>query len=170
MEDLPSNGFHHAMIRANVSKVSTTKIHPSKRPYIVFSILFLPIMALYIYLYVVKNDIGLLFPVAVCVTWLIILCLYVFDKQIIISDEYVTYGIVPWFRRRLRYSDIKDFYRFTGIKDYRGRIGPFRRLVIEPKQETKKKPIIISMKLFSKDSEDKLIEVLSKKIPEYKSR
>lgn len=146
------------------------EFRPSKRPYVVFSIIFLPQAAWTFAVFVSKDDIGALIASIGCLLFMFSLWLWIFHNRLFFCTDGVLHGRFSLFRRYLAYSEMEDFYTFIGFRDDRGRTGPFVRLVIEPKPESGKKAIIIPSRLFSVADSKNIIELLSKRLSRRKTK
>jgi hypothetical protein len=149
-------------------EVHVLTFNPRAKPYVVFSIIFLPQAIWTFAVFILRDDVGALLASISCGLFWLGLCLWVFDNLVSISSIGVTHG--RFIRRSLDFSDAKDFYVFVGFRDDRNRTGPFVRLVVEPKRASAKKAIIIPLNLFSVSDQDSMTKVLSRHLPQFKPK
>lgn len=141
----------------------------SKRPYIVFAICLGPVLFLCLTVFVLRKETDFLLISGVLLLILFSLWLRLFHNQVLFTAEGVSHGRFSLFQNFLAYSEMQGFYSFIGLRDHRGRTGPFFRFVIEPKPNCPKEAIMFPTRIFAVADYRAMIELLSKHgIPELK--
>jgi len=88
--------------------------------------------------------------------------LWISFHRIDLTDEKITLGRFGILKRSLNRDEIENWYTWIGLRDDRGRTGPFIRLVIEPKRSSGKKPLVLPLKLFAPEDMQSVKSFLSK--------
>lgn len=138
-------------------------IKPGKKPYIIFFVLFSPILGLFIYISIVKDILaiqGVLITLAIILT----IHVYIYSQTIELFHDRITHS--SWFFRKstIFLKDINKWSVQIGIYNYWDRLKPTVRLEIHAKKILGVSPIIIPLKLFNKPDIEPLFKVLPAKL------
>lgn len=138
-------------------------IAPSRRPYVVFTIICLPFVLLSIATFFKSQDVDWLIMGGTFLAALGALWLWTAFYKIELTDDRITVGRPDFLQWSLDRDEIGGWYTAIGFRDPRGRTGPFVRLVVEPKPSCAKKAIVLPLKLFDPKDIKLLTDYLSKK-------
>lgn len=138
-------------------------ITPSRRPYVVFTIICLPIVLLCLAAYFKTHDVDLLLMGGTFLAALGALWLWTAFYKIELTDDRITVGWPGLLTWSLDRDEIGGWYTAIGFRDRHGRTGPFVRLVVEPKPSCAKRAIVLPLKLFDPKDIKLLTDYLSKR-------
>ena len=147
----------------SVNSVLKHRIKPGKKPYIIFSLLFLPILGLFVYISIVK-DILAIQGVLITLAIILIIYVYLYSQKIELFHNRITYS--SWFfrKRTILLKDINKWSVQIGINSYWDRLKPTVRLEIHAKKNLKIEPLIIPLKLFNQSDLKPLFDRLPAKL------
>ncbi len=135
------------------------RIKPGKKPYIIFFLLFLPILGSFVYISIVKDVLaiqGVLITLAIILT----IHVYIYSQTIELFHDRITHS--SWFfrKRTLFFKDINKWSVQIGVYNYWDRLKPTVRLEIHAKNSLNIDPVIIPLKLFNKSDLEPLFNSL----------
>ena len=135
------------------------KIKPGKRPYIVFFVMYFPLIVFGVYVAVHKNSSAWTLTNMFTVIMLSFHA-WIYSQTIELFQNRITH--YSWFfrERTIFLKDIDKWSLQIGVFRYTDRFKPTVRLEIYAKKELKIKPIIIPLKLFNESDLKPLFDAL----------
>ena len=139
-----------------------TKIATRPMPYILFTILLGSLGTVWIVGYLNSWNVCYLFTGLLHLILIVCVFLWLSHYRIEFLDDRITIGRLAGLKRSLRRDEISEWYTVLGLLDRQGRVGSLVRMVIEPKPESGKKPLVIPLSFFASGD----IQVLEMLLPE----
>lgn len=141
----------------------TVRIRASWRPYVVFTLLFAPLLMLWLVVCFGRSFWVAWQPLGIIGGGLALVWLWLGRFQIVLSDDILSYRTLFGGTRSIPLSEIERAEIEAGWSTYWDRFRPMVRLAIIPHASSENRPLDINVKVFCRQDIDRVLDFLGPK-------